>query len=431
MKAIRIGICGLVVFAVAAHGGVEDWASAVLETGAAALLVFWAVRLFSEDAPELRVPPLVPPLAALAVVAILQLSLRTTASPFDTRIDLLRLGAWLILAFLAAQAFRTVEDWRLFVWFVMVLGFAVSVFGILQHLTFNGKLYWLREMRYGGIPFGPFVNRNHFAGFAELIIPAGLVPLVLGKVRRDRWMLVGLFCLLPVGALFLSASRGGIVSFLVELALLGILVGARRGEKTPLLAGAAVLLLAAVLVAWLGVGQALQRFSSLQALEVTHNKRVSMARDAWRIFLDHPFLGTGLGTLQTVYPQYESLYDGKVVNHVHNDYLEALGETGIAGGLCCAWFLVVLIARSLQNIRRPDNSLAPALHAVGLVACGGILAHSFVDFNLHIPSNALLFFLMATLATAPLPSQKKRRNAEPSAERGRIRSAIPSLTSSP
>jgi O-antigen ligase len=197
------------------------------------------------------------------------------------------------------------------------------------------------------------------------------------------------------------------VSFLVELALLGILAGARRGEKTPLLAGAAVLLLAGVLVAWLGVGQALQRFSTLQTLEVTHNKRVSMARDAWHIFLDYPFLGTGVGTLQTVYPQYETVYDGKVVNHAHNDYLEALAETGIAGGLCWAWFLGALLARGLRNIRRPDNPLAAAFHTVGLVACGGMLAHSFVDFNFHIPSNALLFFLMATLAAASFPSRKK------------------------
>jgi O-antigen ligase len=428
MKAIRIGICALVAFAVIAHGGVEDWASAVLETGAAGLLLFWAIRLFSEEAPELHVSPLLPPLAALALLAVLQLSLRTTASPFDTRIDLLRLVAYFILVFLAAQAFRTVNNWRLFIWFVMVLGFAVSVFGILQHLTFNGKLYWFREMRYGGIPFGPYVNRNHFAGFAELVIPAGLVPLILGKVRRDRWMLVGLFCLLPVGALFLSASRGGIVSFLVELALLGILFGARRRQKTPLLAGAVVLLLAGVLVAWLGVGQALERFSSLQALEVTHNKRVSMAHDAWRIFLDHPLLGTGLGTFQTVYPKYESLYDGKVVNHAHNDYLEALAETGLAGGLSCAWFLFALIAHGVQNVRRPDGSFAAALHTASLVACGGILAHSVVDFNLHIPSNALLFFLMATLAAAPLSSQKKRPNAESPALRDRIQSAIPPLT---
>ena len=411
MKAIRIGLCALVVFAVAAHGAVEGWASAVVETGAAALLVAWAAGAFWRKEPLLRMPPLLPALAAFACVVALQLAVRATASPFSTRIEFLHLGAWLILVFLAGQAYQTVEDWRGFIWFLMVLGFAVSVFGILQHLTFNGKLYWFREMRYGGIPFGPYVNRNHFAGFAELVIPAGLVPLVLGKVRRDRWMLVGLFCFLPIGALFLSASRGGIVSFLVELALVGVLAWVRRGERSPLLAGALILLLAGGFVAWLGVGRALERFSSLQALEVTHNKRVSMAKDTWHIFLDHPVLGTGLGTLQTVFPKYETLYDGKIVNHAHNDYLEALADTGIAGGLCCAWFLFVLVKRAVNNMRRPESSLGSVLSMAGLVACGGILAHSFVDFNLHIPSNALLFFLSATLAAASVPSPA-RRNAE-------------------
>jgi len=409
MKFIRISICALAGFAVVTHGAVESWSSAALEAGAGVLLLFWAVSNYWRKQPVLRVPPLLPPLAALAAVAALQLAARLTASPFHTRLELLRLGAWVILVFLAGQAFSDLEHWRGFIWFVMALGFAVSVFGILQHLTFNGKLYWFREMRYGGIPFGPFVNRNHFAGFAELVIPAGLVPLMLGKVRRDRWLLVLLFCLLPIGALFLSASRGGIASFVVELALVGALAWVRRGEKASFLAGALVLLLAGGFVAWLGVGRALERFSSFQALEVTHDKRVSMARDTWRIFVDHPLLGTGLGTLQTVFPKYDSLYDAKIVNHAHNDYLEALSDTGLLGGLCCAWFLFVLFVRGIRNIRKPGSPLGGVLSMAGLVACGGILAHSFVDFNLHIPSNTLLFLLWAVLVTARVGSDSKRK----------------------
>jgi O-antigen ligase len=128
-----------------------------------------------------------------------------------------------------------------------------------------------------------------------------------------------------------------------------------------------------------------------------------MRRDTWRIFLDHPFLGTGLGTLQTVFPPYETLYDGKIVNHTHNDYLEALAETGIAGGLCCAWFIGVLLTDSLKRWGRLNNSFAGTLQLSGLIACSGFLVHSLVDFNLHIPANAMLFFLMAHLATVKLP----------------------------
>jgi O-antigen ligase len=410
MKFLRFGLCALVVFSVAAHGAVEDWARAVLITGAGLLFLIWAARHYFNAKSQPVSSPLLPPLAAFFLVVLGQLFFHATVSPFHTRTELLLLLACLILLFLAVQVFRTLQDWRGFVWFGMGLAFAASVFGILQHLTFNGKLYWFREMHYGGIPFGPFANRNHFAGFMELLLPLSLVPLILGRVRRERWVVVGLFAVLPVAALFLSASRGGIVSFAAQLLLLALLV--IRGRTTlgkQVLAGGAVLLAALLIVSWLGVGQILQRFSSLQSLEVSAGKRAAMRRGTWHIFRDHSFLGTGLGTLQIVYPPYETLYDGKIVNHTHNDYLEALAETGVLGGLCCSWFLVVLLTHSLRRLRQNPHSVVGALQLAGLLACAGFLVHALVDFNFHIPSNLLLFFLMAHLATAgfqqvPIPA---------------------------
>jgi O-antigen ligase len=236
-----------------------------------------------------------------------------------------------------------------------------------------------------------------------LILPLALIPLVLGRVRRERWPVVGLFAVLPIGALFFSASRGGIVSFAAELGVLALAMILRRRMGKQLLAGAAVLVVALLLVSWLGVGQVLQRLSSVQLLEVTAGKRASMRGDTWRVFLDHPFIGTGLGTIQIVFPPYETLYDGKIVNHAHNDYLEALAETGIAGGLCCAWFIGVLLVGSLKRLRRFNNSFADAMQLSGVLACTGFLVHSLVDFNLHIPVNAMLFFLMAHLVTTEIP----------------------------
>ena len=300
----------------------------------------------------------------------------------------------------------------------MGLGFVVSVFGILQHLTFNGKLYWFRELRYGGIPFGPYVNRNHFAGLMELVLPLALVPLVLGRVRRERLAIVALFAVMPIAALFLSASRGGIVSFCVQLALLTYLLLRRRGLGKHLLGVAAVLLAALLMVTWLGVGQILQRFSSFQSLEVTEGKRAAMRRGSWHIFLDHPLAGTGLGTLQIVYPPYETLYDAKIVNHSHNDYLEALAETGVLGGSCCAWFLAALLLKSFSRFRQNDFSFVGALQLSGIVACAGLLVHALVDFNFHIPANLWLFLFMAHLATAEIqqppsasPTQRHHRSS--------------------
>jgi O-antigen ligase len=402
MKFIRIGICALVVFGVLSHGAVEDWARAVLEIGAAALFLAWAIRSYLTQEHQLVVPPLLLPLVALLLIALGQWILHGTASSYSTRMELELLLADILLLFLAAQAFRTLEEWRSFVWFVMSFGFFVSLFGILQHLTFNGKLYWFREMHFGGIPFGPYVNRNHFAGFTELVIPISLVPLVLGKVRRERWFLVSLFAVVPIGALILSASRGGIVSFAVEVGVLIVWLLLRRAGGRPLLSGGAVLLLAFLMVSWLGVQQLVERFSSLQSLEVTVGKRASMRADTWHIFLDHPWTGTGLGTLPLVFPAYETNYDGKIVNHAHNDYLEGLAETGIIGALCCLWFLGILIFDSLRRLSQAVGAFSSTLQLSAFIACLGFLTHSLVDFNLHIPANALLFFLLANLATTEI-----------------------------
>jgi O-antigen ligase len=408
MKAMRAGICVLAAFTVLAHGAVEPWSEAVLEAGAAALLLLWAWKVWVGDECKVVWNPLLWPLLGLWGVAALQLATGITVYPFLTRIELLKYTALLALFFLCVQSYRTLEHWHRFVWFLLILGFSVSLFAILQHFTFNGKLYWVRELRYGGIPFGPYVNRNHFAGLMELLIPPGLAILVLRAERRDQLPLVALFTLLPIGALFLSASRGGIMSFLVEIGLLAILIILRRGERKELAAAGLVVILAIALVSWLGVGRALERFENYKSLEVSEGRRVEMRHGTWRIFLDHPIAGTGLGTLQEVFPLHETVYDGLVVNHSHNDYAETLADTGALGGLCGLGFLVLLAWTGWKTLVAEREGMNLAYHAGALVACFGLLVHATVDFNFHIPSNALVFLLQAALATSPAPSSRPR-----------------------
>jgi O-antigen ligase len=400
MRFLRVSICVLIAFSVLSFGGVEEWAQAGLELGAAALLVYWAIRLYLWKTDQIIVSPFFLPLTAFLVVVVAQLAFGKTASSYDTRAQLQLLIAYLILIHLMTQAYLQSRHWRGLVWFLMGLGFFVCIFGILQHLTFNGKLYWFREMRYGGLPFGPYVNRNHFAGFAELVIPIALVPLVLGKVRRERLFLVSLFALVLIVALLLCASRGGIVSFIVEMSVLFFLLLVRRIRSKYVFLGGVVVLGALLAVSWIGIQKVLDRFSTNSTIEVTSGKRASMRHDTWQIFRDNPVLGTGLGTLQMVFPPYESMYDGKIVDHTHNDYLEALAETGILGGLCCAWFLVILFVESFKGFAGLGGSFNSAMNLSGLIGCCGLLVHSLFDFNLHIPANGLLFFVAAHLATA-------------------------------
>ena len=402
MKTVRIGLCGLLAFSVFAHGVVEPWSEAVLEIGASVMFLWWGL-LFARGSVQVRWHRLLWPMAAFWIFAAAQYGTGMTAVAFLTKIEILKLSALVLMFFLAVQAFGTLEDWTGFAWFLLALGFAVSVLGILQHFTFNGKLYWFRELRYGGIPFGPYVNRNHFAGLIELIVPTGLSALLLRAEHRDRMPLLMVLTLIPIGALFLSASRGGIAAFFLEVGLV-VILGILRGHgRNQLVAGAILVLLAGGFVVWLGAGRALDRFQAYRKLEVSENRRAEMVRDSWRIFVDHPVIGTGLGTLQDVFPRYETLYDGAIVNHTHNDYVEVLAETGAVGGVICGCFLALFFSAAYRRIAKSTNPLDLALHIGAFSACCALLAHSLVDFNLHIPSNALVFLVQAALATSATP----------------------------
>jgi len=421
MKTLRIGLCGSVAFAVLAHGAVEVWSEAILNIGVALLFALWAVLVARDPQRRIYGSPLMWPLLGLLAIGAGQLLFRATAYAFLTEVETLRILVYLLFFFLAAQAFRERSDLETLAWFLMAFGFAVSLFGIAQRYTSpDTEIYWFRKLTAGGDPFGPYVNRNHFAGFVELVAPVGLAVMVLQGVRRDLFALAALFTVVPIGALLLSGSRGGIVSLGFEIAVLVLLVRGRRDTRATRFAGLVIVTLAALaLIVWLGAGKALERFSSLRPGDVSQGRRTTMALGAARIFMAHPVAGAGLGNLVTVFPRYDTAYDGKVVDHAHNDYLEGLAEAGLLGGLCGAAFLWILWREAQRNYSAEQGHFSRAIHAFAITAVCGLLLHSLVDFNLRIPSNALLFLLQASLVSAPLlPSQgpalrRRGRREEP------------------
>ena len=100
-----------------------------------------------------------------------------------------------------------------------------------------------------------------------------------------------------------------------------------------------------------------------------------------------------------MYPRYASFYNGLTVDHAHNDYLELLADTGIVGGVCGLAFIGLLFWQGLASLQSERGLFARALVAGSIAACLGLLLHSLVDFNLHIPSNCLIFLLLSCIAT--------------------------------
>lgn len=383
MKPIRFGICALAVFAVAAFGGVEWWAAGILEIGAAGLFLLWGIRAVCERRAEITPKWLYLPLLGVAALIAIQSFFGLSAYPYATKIELLKYAAYLLLSFLSVEAFRTRRERNTFTWFLITLSFAFALFGIVQSLTFNGRLYWLIPLPDGAEPFGPFVNRDHFAGFVELTAPLGVAMLFGGAFRRDKLGLLSLLTTIPIVALLLSGSRGGMIGFLLALAVVVVLSRPSRMRKKKLLGAVTMGIVVGAFALWLGAGRSIGRFAQIPSGAVTRSQRIAMDRDTWRIFVDHRWIGTGLGTLETVYPKYASFYDQRVVDHAHNDYLEFIAETGVIGGVLGAGFIALLLGQGIRNLQAADAS-DRAFIAGALAACAALLAHSFVDFNFHV-----------------------------------------------
>jgi len=415
MSFLRMGLCLLLAGSVLAFGGVEVWAQSPMEIGTAALFVFWAVLTALKPEGRIHWNLLNWPLLGFITIGLIQLAFHLTAYTFLTLTQLLKLAAYFLIFFLATQAFRTRNELAKLVWFLIIFCFAVSLFAITQHFTSTGEIYWMEAFKIEADPFGPYVNRNHFAGFVELTLPLGLAMMAFRGIHRDVMPLMVLLTVVPMSALVLSSSRGGIVGFAFEIGVLILLVLSRRTsawKNARVIAAGAIALIALVTVMWVGADQAIARFATLKSPEINFGRRISMARGAAHIFLDHPIIGCGTGTLVDVFPAYETAYDAKVVDHVHNDYMEMLAEMGLLGGACGIVFLILLYREARRVFAAEQGHFSRAIHAGAIVAVSGMLLHSLVDFNLQIPANAMLFLLQAHLATAsPLESSlhPKRR----------------------
>jgi O-antigen ligase len=134
--------------------------------------------------------------------------------------------------------------------------------------------------------------------------------------------------------------------------------------------------------------------------EVTLGDRLVAARDTLRVFAAHPSLGTGLGSFELAFPPYESVPTDQVWQHAHNDYAEALAETGLAGGLLMVVALVMFFGLAFRNLAQRLRDDTGWIQLGAAIGCCGLLVHSFVDFNFHVPANAAWFAVCAALASA-------------------------------
>ena len=413
-NALLMGTAAVLLLGPLAFGAVEPWSIFALEACAVLLLAAWACRQWINRELDISDHVLYRPMAAFFALALVQWLTGTTAYRLVTYTHFLLYAAYGMLAFVVTQTLRRSSQFELLVKLFTGYGVVVALFAILQGLAPNGKLYWVRALEQGGAIYGPYVNHNHYAGLMEMLTP---FPLVLAATRftdGNRKIAMAGIAALMAASIFLSGSRGGMAAFVAEIVVLGVLlVRKREGSwKQPLMLGAFLALVIFFLV-WMGGNELTRRLTSIHSEareELSGGVRLAIDRDCLRMFVKRPFLGWGLGSFPIVYPEFRSFYTTLFVNQAHNDYLQLLVETGVAGFSIAVWFLVLVFCHASGKLKDWTGNASGALTVAALLGCVGILVHSFLDFNLQIPANAALFYVLCAIAaSAPLLESQKRR----------------------
>jgi len=411
---ILYGTFGLLMFGPLAFGAVEPWSTFILEAGSVLLVLLWLAKQWIDDEITVLWNPLYLPMAAFGALILFQIIFHRTAYRHDTVAGAMLYCAYAMLCFLATQMLLRSSQARKVAVVLACYGAAIAAFALLQGVAPNGKIYWTRQPRMGGWIYGSYVNHNHYAGLMELLVPIPLV-IALSRVAQEKERLVaGIAAAVMVGTVFLSGSRGGMLSIFVELVILAVLLlRQRKNARIAIAAGAfAVVLLS--LLTWLGGKELTTRVVSISSetrTEISGGMRLSIDRDTLHMFAKKPVIGWGLGTFPTIYPEFRSFYTNFFVNEAHNDYLQLLAEMGILGFGIMLWFVIVLYRRGLKKISNWTTDVSGAATLACLLAASGILVHSAFDFNLQIPANAALFYVFSSIAAAPplLQRTKKRR----------------------
>jgi O-antigen ligase len=410
-----------------AYGTVHYWALAIFAISAAAVVCFWCLDGFILRSLQLNRNTLQLPMLGLILLGLIQLlPLRAapgteglplsfarslSLDPYATRLVLIQVVS-LFIYFAATLVFTdTPQRLRALTRTITIFGFLLAMFGLTQSFTSDGtKVYWFRELAQS-TAFGPFINRHHFAGYMELALAVPLGLLFSGSIETYKRPLYAFAATLMGVSLIMTNSRGGIISLAAEILFLVVIAGPSLGRDeedkkkkrlTSLmiragLAGGLVVILFFGAIAVGGADSFTRLLGTVNAADPTTGRA-----HFWSVTLDviktYPITGSGLGSFGAIYTRFDTRNGYYRLEQAHNDYLQTLSDAGIVGGILGLAFIGILFRKGFQR-RNTQDKFRRGVATGALAGCFAVLVHSAFDFTLHTTSNALLFLVLAALAT--------------------------------
>ena len=362
--------------------------------------------------------------------------------------ELLKYAAYAVFGYLVYVQARSKRKVRILVFVMMASGVFQALYGLAEYFGGTHRIFGWKNVYYPSAAFGTFVNRNHYSAFLEMMLALSIGYLLaradffalkpglslreklvwFGQERLQKTIIAGIVpVVLGVGIIF-SWSRSGVFVFLAALLTMLVLVswagkrGAENGGRRN--AGAAdgaggglggkarsrrlirtVFVGVAGIALMLGISPLLERFSVDRVLHEGRPLLYKFTGDVIRAF---PLSGVGLGCYTYGYNMFKARYTPGRTTHAHNDYLEALAESGLPGGAALiAAGLAALAVMTARWLRRRDNFVRGVV--LGCIAGNvGILIHSFTDFSLRMPANAAYLVALYALGLGTVVLRQPR-----------------------
>ncbi|MCP4625624.1 MAG: hypothetical protein GY850_19220 [bacterium] len=406
-KITRWSIYILLIFTPLARASVQGWAIMIIHLlTLIALTAFLVEKSLSWNWKWIKTP-LDKPILILIILSIVStiFSMHHYTSIWST----ILLINYITIYYLIIHTVRTRSQLRRIIYLIIGIAVFLSIFGLFKWSGANPFPWW----EYTDIPqqsirlSATFGNANHLAGYMEmsLLLTFGLF---LTGFRGGKRILMIYIIIMLSAALILSLSRGGWFGALIGLSFMAAaLMADRHFESKKLLMAIVSSILAAAFIV-LSSTPVVERIITLTEgdPEVTMYSRLVGWRGVVKMISDHPLIGTGPGTFATVYTQYQppGLYNRRF--YAHNDYLQFLSEIGLAVAVIIVWMIIALYRKSFKKLKNPSR-LVRGSTLGALTGITAILVHSFGDFNLNIPANAILFTVLAALAAGPVPLNNK------------------------
>ena len=304
---------------------------------------------------------------------------------------------------------------------VAFIGLIASVAAIVQRAQRIDLLYGVwRPLDTGARPYGPFVNRNHMATWIIMACPLAFGYLLARAPRHEAprrlsqrivdgllqlgtvriWLVVAV-CVMTL-AVLLSASRSGLIGLMTAFVLSTALT---RGRGTLAMRRWVIFqftLLAFVALWFANHDVLLRRLEESMTRAQENRGRLAIWRDTIRLAGDFPVTGTGAGTFGKAISVYQTAEPGYAIDQAHNHYLQVMAEGGaslLLPGAIAAGFFLLLATRSLKQ----DPSSNYLIRAGACAGIAGVLVQCMWETGLTMPANALLFAMLAAIATCGEP----------------------------